>query len=590
MMLGALVALSMTAVSCSSDSDKVEEPQIIIPNNLANEGMTFAQSGGTNYLSISANVELEVTSDAAWCSVKHVNTTANGTARYEVTTEANTTTEDRTATITIKGGGITQSMKVTQTAADGLLIEKDLFENIAAAGGTIEVKFTTNGEPSITINDNWITADQTRASMVAKTKTFSIAANRGDARTGSITFTLGTLTQTVTVKQLAGEQSGSLNFTDGDAQSIAYQLGLGWNLGNQFDAHNNGVANETAWGNPAVTQTTFEKIAAAGFTSVRIPITWMGQFGDGPSYTIDAAWLNRIAEVVGYAQAAGLKVIINMHHDGADSAYWLNIKDAASSESKNTAIKATYSALWTQIAEKFKNTGNFLVFESMNEIHDGGWGWGGNRSDGGKQYQILNEWNQLFVDVVRAVGGENTNRYLAVTGYCADPDLTMDHLVIPTDKQNRLMVAVHYYNPYEYTLNDKFSEWGHTGATGKKESYGDETDMKNYFNKLKTKYVDKGYPVYIGEMGCVHRSTERAESFRKYYLEYLCKAARTYGLAPIYWDNGATGSGKENSGLFNHATGAYINNAKDVVEVMVRGYFSDEADYTLDAVYNNAPK
>ena len=152
------------------------------------------------------------------------------------------------------------------------------------------------------------------------------------------------------------------------------------------------------------------------------------------------------------------------------------------------------------------------------------------------------------------------------------------------------MVSVQFYDPNEYTLDAKYSEWGHTGAADKKANWGDEDNVKDVFNSLKTTYIDKGIPVYIGEMGCVSRTTDRAESFSKYYLEYVCKAAKEYGLAPVYWDNGGTGSGKEESGLFNHATGDYLNNAAEIVEVKKKAIFTEDTSYTLQSVYDNAPQ
>jgi endoglucanase len=116
------------------------------------------------------------------------------------------------------------------------------------------------------------------------------------------------------------------------------------------------------------------------------------------------------------------------------------------------------------------------------------------------------------------------------------------------------------------------------------------SEVKSKFAMLKTKYVDKGIPVYIGEMGCVHKSTARAELFRKYYLEYVCKAAKTYGLAPVYWDNGSPGTGKESLGLLNHATGNYLNNGKEMIDVMVKAVSNDDITYTLESVYNGAPQ
>jgi endoglucanase len=203
---------------------------------------------------------------------------------------------------------------------------------------------------------------------------------------------------------------------------------------------------------------------------------------------------------------------------------------------------------------------------------------------------VYNEWQQVFVDAVRSVGGENATRFLGIPGYCTNPDLTIKNLVLPKDEaSNRLLVAVHFYDPYEYTLNAKYGQWGHTAQSGKKESWGDESNVTTIFGNLKAAFTDKGIPVYIGEMGCVHRSNTTEESFRKYYLEYVCKAAKEYGLAPIYWDNGSSSAGAECSGLFNRTTGAYLNNGADVVGVMTNAVNNTDASYTLQSVYDKAP-
>lgn len=416
--------------------------------------------------------------------------------------------------------------------------------------------------------------------------------NSGDSRWTTITLLGKDYVRDIKITQdgaeHASEDDGEI--VEAEASPIIKKLGLGWNLGNQLDAHSNGVSNETIWGNDKTTQEAFDKIAEAGVHSVRIPVTWLGHIGEAPDYTINESWLNRVAEVVGYAENAGLNAIVNIHHDGADSHYWLDIKGASTDETINTQVKNQLSAMWTQIAEKFKDKEDFLIFESMNEIHDGKWGWGDNLTDGGAQYATLNEWNQVFVDAVRATGGNNSDRYLGVPGYCTNPDLTIEYFVLPDDVvEDRLLVAVHYYDPYEYTLNDKYSEWGHTADPSKKESYGDEADLRAVFNSLRTKFTDNGIPVYLGEVGNVHRSSERAEAFRKYYLEYMCKAAKTYGMAPFFWDNGATGAGRECSGIINHSTGEYINNGKEIIDVMVKAITTEDENYTLQSVYDKAP-
>ena len=373
------------------------------------------------------------------------------------------------------------------------------------------------------------------------------------------------------------------------AWRFAGRLGLGWNLGNHFDAFNNGVAGETAWGNPKATAATFRKVKAAGFNTVRIPVTWLGHIGEAPEYKIEEAWLDRVAEVVGYAEAAGLNVIINMHHDGSEGKYWLNILGASRNDAVQQQIKEQVGAMWGQIADKFKDKGDFLIFESFNEIHDGSWGWGANRNDGGKQYQCLNEWNQAFVDAVRASGGNNTDRILGVPAYCTNVDLAIESFVMPTDPTpDRMMLSVHCYDPSDYTLTAKYSEWGHTADKSKKASGDNEADLKKVFEKIYVNFVSKGVPVYMGEFGCVNRATGREQSFQQYYLKYYGKLAKTYGVPSILWDNGAKGAGNEKHAFIDHATGEYCTSeAKAAVEAFVSSYTNS---LTLDDVYRNAPK
>lgn len=375
---------------------------------------------------------------------------------------------------------------------------------------------------------------------------------------------------------------------DTNAWTIGYSLGLGWNLGNQLESFADGVSSETAWGNDTCTQRTFDKLKEYGFSVIRIPVTWLGHVDEENDYKIDEEWLNYVGKVVHYAKKAGLKAIINMHHDGAESKYWLDIKNAATNEEVNKQVKRRFGRMWRQIAEHFKEEGDYLLFEAFNEIHDGGWGWGYNRYDGGRQYETLNGWLQVFVDSVRAAGYENMNRYLCLPGYDCATEYTINNLRIPNDVvKNRLIVAVHDYDPYDYSIACNYSEWGHTGSNVA--NYGDENAIVNTFEQLKNKYILNNIPVFIGEFGSAHRYNERQEEFRKYYLEYVVKAARDHGISLAVWDNGWDGTGQEAFGLINHNTGECINNGQDIIDVMVNAYYNDDENYTLESIYNTAP-
>ncbi len=391
------------------------------------------------------------------------------------------------------------------------------------------------------------------------------------------------------------------------AMEFAQTLGMGWNLGNNLDAWNDeGIAEETCWKNGEATQEAFNAVAKAGFRSVRIPVTWLGHFGEAPDYLISQQRMDRVAQVVGYAHNAGLKVIVNIHHDGhadgghADKYTWLKVSEAAQNDSLNSAIKVQLAAIWTQIANRFKDEGDWLIFETMNEIHDGNWGNESVMTDPEGQYRVLNEWNQTALDAIRATGGNNATRYVGIPGYVTQPWLTTRTLRLPDDQvQGRLMVAVHSYDPWDYAGSGKYAEWGHTStATNDQGAIMYQDGEKEYvamLDNLYNTYIKNGIPVYFGEFACVHRSDERAESFRKYYLEYVCKAMRDRQIAAFYWDNGYEHN-RDNPytdddvfGLINHTTGQYILDGEEICRIMVGAWENNDSTYTLQGVYDRAP-
>lgn len=378
-----------------------------------------------------------------------------------------------------------------------------------------------------------------------------------------------------------------------EASYITKKLGWGWNLGNHFDTSSGEDNKPNQWGywdNAKPTLSLYTNLKEAGVKTVRMCTTW-GNYQTPETWAIKAEFLAEVKQNVEWAETAGLNVVLNLHHDE----YWLDIKGAANDATTNGNIKRRIEATWKQIAEAFKDKGEFLFFESFNEIQDGGWGWGANRSDGGKQYRTLNEWNQLVVNTIRATGGNNATRWIGVPSYASNPVFAIDdNFVLPADPANHLMVSVHFYDPHTFTLtpenSDGKSEWGHTAAAGKFQAGSNEPHVVETFQKLHEKYVSKNIPVYIGEYGCVMHKTSRSNLFRKYYLEYVCRAAYTFGMPLFIWDNNSVGGGNEHHGYFNHNDGTYLNGAKSLVQTMIKAATSDDANYTLESIYNNAPQ
>ncbi len=351
----------------------------------------------------------------------------------------------------------------------------------------------------------------------------------------------------ISASAVAGEDQ---SFEDLDKTAIVEAMGPAWNLGNQLEAVSGRTPSETAWGNPVITQNTFKMVKDAGFTSVRIPISYLGRIGAGPDYQIESSWLERIKEVVDMAMAEGLYAIINMHGDGYNSMIangaWL-ICNAPDDE--QPAIKAKYESCWKQIADIFVDYDEHLIFESMNEEFDGGYS-----TPNKKYYANINAYNQIFVDTVRQTGGNNAKRWLLFPGWNTDINYTCGDygFEIPTDTyrdpsipadEHRLMISVHYYNPWDFCGEGKTKEWG-TDVEVK--------TLTDNFDRCYSKFVLKGYPVVIGEYGAVDGGNNTDSRVK--FVNTVCRAARSRGMVPVIWDNNGHGTGADKFGLFNRQT------------------------------------
>lgn len=321
-------------------------------------------------------------------------------------------------------------------------------------------------------------------------------------------------------------------------------MGNGINLGNTLEACDNNVgiktntplSYETHWGQPKTTQAMIDGMKAAGFDTIRIPVAWMTNAthlyeGD---YTIDADYMDRVEEVVRYARKAGMYVIINDHWDGG----WYGMFGSESAETRALAMEA-YKGMWQQIAERFRDYSDYLIFESANEEL-------GTRFDENsplycsdsvvtylnddERYALTNEINQTFVDVVRATGGNNATRFLLIAGYGTNIDQTCDdRFQMPKDTAvSKLMVSVHYYDPWSYcgaSSAVSATKWG---------KVSDYEYMDQQLAKM-TKFTEAGYGVVIGEYGALPCSDGLKDNTLAYHTAFL-DACTKYDLTNCLWD------------------------------------------------------
>ena len=312
---------------------------------------------------------------------------------------------------------------------------------------------------------------------------------------------------------------------------VVQEMGLGINLGNTMEVSGMYLgsvqAYETGWGSPVVTQPMIQGYADSGFGVLRVPVAWSNLM-EARTYKINPDYIARVKEIIGWAIDADMYVIMNIHWDGG----WF---EGFGKDDKRDKCFEKYESIWTQLSEEFKDYGDKLMFESLNE--EGGWDeiWNrySNQGDKEKSYGVLNDMNQRFVNIVRGSGGNNEKRHLLIAGYGTDIDLTCDAAFkMPDDPAGRCAVSVHYYTPSTFAILERDADWGKARTEwGTDEDYA---ELNKYMDMMKTNFADKGIPVIIGEYG-TSTSNKTPEMIRK-YLTSVCSAAYERGLCPVLWD------------------------------------------------------
>ena len=334
--------------------------------------------------------------------------------------------------------------------------------------------------------------------------------------------------------------AGSDEFTR-TAIEIAADMGYGWNLGNTMEATNTWTSNpkvtdfETAWGQPVTTKVMIDGIKKAGFNSIRIPVSWSNMMSSDGNYIIDASYFKRVDEIISYAFANDMYVIINDHYDGG---WWEHFCG-----NKRDCMKH-YKSMWTQVAGHYKDYSEKLIFESANEELGDSLKKSLSKIDVNISdtalYNLVNEINQTFVDIVRQSGGNNAKRYLLIAGFNTDIDKTCSSLYeMPTDTiSNHLMISVHYYTPWTYVGLYKDEGYGYKATWG---TDSDKSEMAGNFAKMK-KFTDAGYGVVIGEYSvlpqCISSDNYKRKDGDTTFIKYLLTLCDKYGYAPYVWDAG----------------------------------------------------
>lgn len=358
---------------------------------------------------------------------------------------------------------------------------------------------------------------------------------------------------------------GPKTIPQSEAQAFADQLRLGFNLGNCFDASDcnwlrDEMEYEKAWCGAKATEALMDVLKRNGFRTLRLPVSWHNHV-DNETYAISQPWLNRVQEVVDWAIARDMYVILNIHHDNSKQFMY------PSAQYREQSIRYV-NTIWEQLAERFKDYDEHLIFESLNEPrlvgHNNEW-WIADNKDCNEAIDIINELNQGFVNTVRASGSNNATRYLIVPGYDASPEGVLNkRFVLPTDpvteNDHHILLGVHAYTPYNFALEwPGVDHWSMNVAS-------DKGNLVGFMENLYKTYVSKGQPVVLTEFGARDKNGNIAA--RTEFAAYYVASARTRGITCIWWDNNAFAGNGELFGIINRST--YKVTAPSIVKAMNR--------------------
>lgn len=324
---------------------------------------------------------------------------------------------------------------------------------------------------------------------------------------------------TPAAQPVAGTQAADL-----DAWSVAKRMGVGINIGNTLD---NTTTWETGWGNPPITKTYIQTLAALGFKTVRLPVAWDTYAHNG---RIDGDKMARVGQVVDWILASGMYCVVNIHWDGG----WIDSDDKKRFGKDYATFtpdaERKFKSYWGQISTYFADRDQRLVFEGLNEETNFS-GMGSEK----KAYATLNHVNQLFIDTVRASGGNNARRPLIITGYSTDiAKTTNGRTVLPQDPvPHKLLLSVHYYTPWPFVGMTEDASWGKMQSTwGNKSDFAQHNEL---FDKMQAFSTKNDIPAFIGEFSVV---SNKDKASRVRWMMAVAEGALARKMVPVIWETG----------------------------------------------------
>ncbi len=566
-----LLLILITSHSCNKDDNK---------NSLSSteKELVFPYEGGKKVASISTTAPLTSVQfeKADWIDITTREGVANNIfATFNVTSESDVERADTVIVSAENASSIFISVK-----QEGANLELSASLQNLTIDGTYRTRpiviNSTSPSWELKTDEEWILIDRKKGGEGKTDVTLKFLENDEDAERIGIIYLTGKgapkSSIEITQKPLptypdynVSPKEPDMTGMESSAVEIASKIKIGWNIGNTLEA----IGGETAWGNPKVTDNLIKLVKENGFNAIRIPVSWNQYLENAETAKIKDSWMNRVKEVVDYCIDNDMYVVMNIHWDGG----WM---ENNCTPEKSKSVNKKLRAFWQQIATHFRDYDERLLFASANEPN----------VDNSVQMEVLMSYYDTFIQAVRETGGKNSYRTLVVQGPSTDIELTYNLMKsLPKDlTKDRMMAEIHYYTPYPFCLMTNDESWGKmsyfwgadnhsTSLPERNSKFGEEVEMSNLLRKMKTKFVDNGIPVIMGEFAAIKRTNLKGEDLelhlqsRNYFLKYLMEKSKENGILPFYWDAG--NMGENASALFDRRQCSVYD--QDALDALMEG-------------------
>ncbi len=571
-----IIGILLLLVVFMSNSCKKEDEKNSL--SVSEKELNFEFDGGKKVVAIKTTAPLSSIAfqNDDWIEITTQEGTANNVfATFDISTETEVSRRD--SVVITAEYALPTYVIVNQSGATNELTASIQGLNL---DGTYRIRDLTINSTSpsweLTTDVDWITINLKKGGVGKKTVTIKIAENTEDNdRVGNITLTgKGAPTTVIEISQRPLQSYPNYNVSpkepdmsgmESTAMQLAQNMKIGWNIGNTLEA----TGGETAWGNPKVNDALIKLVKQNGFNAIRLPVAWDQYVENRETAKIKDSWLNRVKEVVDYCVDNDMYVVMNIHWDGG----WM---ETNCKPEKQESVNRKLKAFWQQIATHFRDYDEKLIFAGANEPN----------VEDATQMNVLMSYYDTFINAVRETGGRNSYRTLVVQGPATDVDLTyrlMKSLPIDLVK-DRMMAEIHYYTPYTFCLMTEDANWGKmayfwgsgnhsTTSPERNATFGEEAELTSLLNKMKTKFVDKGVPVIMGEFCAIKRINLKGEDLelhlksRKDFTKYLMQKSKENGIIPFYWDTGYTGN--NSSTIFNRTSNSVHD--QEILDALMEG-------------------